>query len=127
MNLGRLAVGIDLVRVSRVAESLDRFGERFLRKVFTEGEIAYAAAAPALMAERLAARFAAKEATVKALDWSERGIGWRDIEVARRPSGSCELKLHGSARAAADAAGIEELALSLSHEGDFATAVVMSM
>ena len=127
MNVGRLSVGIDLVRVSRVAESLDRFGDRFLRKVFTDDEIAYAASAPALMAERLAARFAAKEATVKALELGERGVGWREIEVARRPSGSPELKLHGAARAAADEAGIDELAVSLSHEGDFATAVVMSM
>jgi holo-[acyl-carrier protein] synthase len=125
MSVARLAVGIDLVRVSRVAESIDRFGERFLRKLFTDGEIAYAQAAPALTAERLAARFAAKEATLKALDLS--GVGWREIEVARRPSGSCELKLHGSARAAADDAGIGDLAVSLSHEGDYATAVVMTM
>lgn len=122
-----MTVGIDLVRVSRVAESLAQFGERFLRRVFTDGEIAYANAAPALAAERLAARFAAKEAAVKALGLVERGVGWREIEVTRQPSGSCQLSLHGAARDAAAEAGVVELAVSLSHEGDYATAVVFAM
>ncbi len=123
----RLGVGIDLVRVSRVAASIERFGERFLRRVFTDGEIAYAISAPALTAERLAARLAAKEAACKALNLVERGVGWRQIEVEREPSGACQLVLHGAARAAADEAGIGELAVSLSHEGDFATAIVFTM
>jgi holo-[acyl-carrier protein] synthase len=127
MSMVKPSVGIDLVRVSRVAASLERFGERFLKRIFTDGEIAYATAAPAFTAERLAARFAAKEATVKALDLAERGVGWREIEVTRRPSGGCDLKLHGAARAAAVEAGVDELAVSLSHEGDYATAVVMTM
>ncbi|HEY2748333.1 MAG TPA: holo-ACP synthase, partial [Polyangia bacterium] len=119
-------VGVDLVRVSRVAESLASFGERFLRRVFTDGEIAYATATPALAAERLAARFAAKEAAFKALALADHG-SWRDIEVTRAPSGACALALHGAARAAADEAGVVELAVSLSHEGDYATAVVLVM
>ena len=95
--VGALRAGIDLVRVSRIAESLAQFGERFLRRVFTDGEIAYATAAPALTAERLAARFAAKEAAMKALGLSDDGVGWREIEVRREPSGACELLLHGEA------------------------------
>ena len=122
-----MTVGIDLVRVSRVEESLAQFGERFLKRVFTDGEIAYANAAPAQAAERLAARFAAKEAAVKALGLVERGVGWREIEVTRAPSGSCQLSLHGAARDAAAEAGVVELAVSLSHEGDYATAVVFAM
>jgi holo-[acyl-carrier protein] synthase len=124
----RTGVGIDLVMVSRVEASLSRFGERFLRRVFTEGEIAYATSSPALAAERLAARFAAKEATIKALGLADRdvGIGWRQIEVAREHSGQCRLILHGAARAAADAAGVGELALSLTHEGDYSAAVVVA-
>ncbi|MSP61018.1 MAG: holo-[acyl-carrier-protein] synthase [Myxococcales bacterium] len=120
-------VGIDLVRVSRVAESLDRFGERFLRRLFTDGEIGYAMAIPAQAAERLAARFAAKEAAVKALDLSARGVGWREIEVRRAPSGRCDLVLHGGARAAADEAGTDGIALSMTHEGDYAAAVVVTI
>lgn len=125
----RMSVGIDLVRLSRVEESMATFGDRFLRRVFTEGEIAYATAAPDLTTARLAARFAAKEATVKALDLAERGVGWREIEVTRTASGAPELMLHGNARAAADEAGsgvADSLSVSLSHEGDYATAVVVS-
>lgn len=122
----KLAVGIDLVQVSRIAESLERFGERFLRRVFTDGEIAYATAAPALTHQRLAARFAAKEAAIKALGLGAHDVGWRQIEVASLPSGACELRLHGEARAVAEASGAADLAVSLSHEGDFATAIVVT-
>ena len=122
----RVSVGVDLVQLSRVEESLTRFGDRFLRRVFTEGEIAYATAAPSQTSKRLAARFAAKEATVKALDLVERGVGWREIEVGRGPSGAPTLLLHGGALAAAEEAGVEHLSLSLSHEGDYATAVVIT-
>src|SRR5690349_21315043 len=111
-----MRVGIDLVSVSRIAESVATFGERFLERVFTAGELAYARTHP----ERLAARFAAKEAAKKALALD--GVGWRELEVARLPSGACELVLHGVARATA---GTARLALSMSHEGDFATAVVI--
>jgi len=121
-----MTVGIDLVRVSRVAESLAQFGERFLKRVFTDGEIAYATASPGLAAERLAARFAAKEAAFKALGFIDGG-SWRQIEVTRQPSGRCELSLHGAARDAAAQAGVTGIAVSLSHEGDYATAVVVAM
>jgi holo-[acyl-carrier protein] synthase len=115
----RLRVGIDLVSVPQIAASLATFGERFLGRVFTAGEIAYARAAPALTAERLAARFAAKEAARKALDLD--GVGWREVEVIRTASGAPALRLHGRA-----AAGVTDLAVSLSHEGDHATAVVIA-
>ncbi len=122
---GTLRVGIDLVQVSRVAESLERFGDRFLRRVFTEREVAYASADPAQTAERLAARFAAKEATLKALDLADR-MTWRDVEVRRAPSGACAVELSGGAARAAAQSGAFELALSLSHEGDYAAAVVVA-
>jgi holo-[acyl-carrier protein] synthase len=117
-----LRVGIDLVQVSRIADSLERFGQRFTERLFTSAELAYAASAPELTCERLAARFAAKEAAKKALGLTD-GIAWRHIEVARTPSGACELVLHGPA---ADHAGPCTLAVSLSHEGDYATAVVVA-
>jgi holo-[acyl-carrier protein] synthase len=119
-----LAVGIDLVRVSRIAESLEHFGDRFLRKLFTDAEVAYAsaAAAPALREERLAARFAAKEAALKALGLADKGVSWRDIEVTTVASGACALRLHGRAR---QLASTDDVALSLSHEGDLATAIVI--
>ncbi len=123
---GVLRVGIDLVQISRITESVERFGDRFLRRVFTDGEIAYATAAPARASERLAARFAAKEATMKALGLVEQPADWRNIEVRRSPSGTCDLALHGGVREAAIRLGAEAFALSLSHEGDYATAVVIT-
>lgn len=121
-----IRVGIDLVQVSRMTESLERFGERFLRRVFTDAEITYAQSSPVHMVQRLAARFAAKEATIKALRLAEHAINWREIEVHRTTSGACEMVLHGSLGRIAAEAGGHEIAVSLSHEGDYATAVVVS-
>jgi holo-[acyl-carrier protein] synthase len=122
----KLAVGIDLVQVSRIAESITHFGDRFLQRLFTEAELAYAQAAPPLTNERLAARFAAKEAALKAFGLVDRGVSWRDIEVVTEPpSRACSLRLHGRARALAGTAS-DDVALSLSHEGDFATAIVIT-
>jgi len=118
-----ITVGIDLVRTSSVAASIAELGERYLQRIYTEGEVAYARAAPELMAARLAARFAAKEATMKALDLGERGVGWRDIEVVRGANGAPSIALHGGAALAAEA---RMLSVSLSHEGDYATAVVIA-
>jgi holo-[acyl-carrier protein] synthase len=122
-----LRVGIDVVQISRVAESLERFGERFMRRLFTADEIAYANQAPRLVAERLAARFAAKEAALKAFDLGQEGVDWRDIEVRKLPGGACRLALHGKAAALAAARGADEIAISLSHDGDYATAIVTSI
>ena len=113
----RLSVGIDLIQISRIADSVATFGERFLQRVYTTNELAYARGVP----ERLAARFAAKEAAKKALGLD--GVSWRDLEVHRAPSGACQLVLHGAAR---ETAGAYELALSMSHDGDHATAIVIA-
>jgi holo-[acyl-carrier protein] synthase len=115
-----LRVGVDLVQVSRIVESLDQFGDRFVRRVFTDAEIAYATSAPELAPLRFAARFAAKEAARKALELE--GVGWRDIEVRRASRGAPDLVLHG----AAGQVPIDDIALSMSHEGDYATAVVVA-
>ena len=123
---GAIGLGIDLVQVSRIEESLGLFGERFLRRVFTEGEIAYATAVPALTAERLAVRFAAKEATIKALQLGEQALNWRDIEVCRAPSGACTMVLHGAVARAAGRSGVGAVTVSVSRAGDYATAVVVT-
>lgn len=123
---GNVRVGIDIVSISRIAESLERFGQRFLDRVFTADEIAYATSVPALSAQRLAARFAAKEAALKALQLADQGIRWTDVEVRRDQCGNCDLKLHGAAQAAARIGGIASLAVSLSHEGEYAAAVVLA-
>lgn len=127
-NLGGqpLRVGLDLVDVRRIEASLARFGERFMRRLFSRDEIAYATGA-ARPAEHLAARFAAKEAAIKALQLAHTGSGWRDIEVARDVDGDCRLALRGEAAAAAVRLGVIHLALSLSHDGDYAGAVVTAL
>lgn len=119
----RLRAGIDTVLVSRLQESLDHFGERFLHRLFTDAEQAAAGGAP----ERLAARFAAKEAAIKAFALSEAGTAWRDIEVQRTDDGACTLALHGRAAEAAERLGVVHIALSLSHDGGYAGAVVTAL
>jgi holo-[acyl-carrier protein] synthase len=119
-----LLVGIDLVSVTNIAESLHRFGSRFLSRVFTQTELSYclsSADAP----RRLAARFAAKEAARKVLRIGDEAVPWRAIEVERSPSGAVQLLLHGEAQVLAERAGLVGFALSLTHEGDFASAVVI--
>jgi holo-[acyl-carrier protein] synthase len=123
----RLRVGLDVVQISRIGESLDRFGDRFMQRLFTEGEIAYSQQGTAQSAERFAARFAAKEAAIKAFSLSDTGINWRDIEVLKLPSGACRLALHGKAAQRASQLGVAEIALSLSHDGDYAGAVVTAL
>jgi holo-[acyl-carrier protein] synthase len=124
-----IRVGIDLVRVEDVRRSMATFGEAYLRRLFTADELAYARAPGAsadVTAERLAARFAAKEATRKALRLDEAGVGYGSIEVVRAPSGACSLALHREAREAARRGRLGELSLSMSHEGEYATAVVIA-
>ena len=120
-------MGIDIVQISRIADSLERFGERFLRRLFTADEIQYATETSDLAPERLAARFAAKEAAMKAFDLGNQGVDWREIEVRKLPGGACSLQLHGKAAALAHRGGTDEIALSLSHDGDYATAVVTAL
>ena len=123
------SVGTDLVSVSSVAASISHFGSRYLERVFSRNEIVYCqgAAAPALAARRLAARFAAKEATMKALRPGGIGLDWRTIEVVSDPTdGAPHLKLGGTAAALARTRGITSLALSLTHEAEYAAATVVA-
>jgi holo-[acyl-carrier protein] synthase len=122
-----LRVGVDVVLISHLAESLRTFGNRYIDRLFTRAEANYATAVQHLAAERLAARFAAKEATVKALGWSQSGVNLREIEVVRDDSGACELSFHGHAAALFAAGGHARVALSMSHDGDYAAAVVATL
>ncbi len=122
-----LRAGIDVVRVSEIASSLAQFGEAFARRLFTEAEIGYAQAGSdaAMVAARFAVRFAAREAAIKAFGLAEAGINWCELEVVRNPDGSCTLAPHGHAR---DVIGpLQQCVLSMSHEGDYATAIVLAM
>jgi holo-[acyl-carrier protein] synthase len=119
-------LGFDLARISGIAESLRMFGRRFTDRIFTSHELEYALAATGLCAERLAARFAAKEAVIKALQLSEAGVAFRDIEVVKHAEGPCSIVLHGKARQVAEQLGVRRILVSLSHDGDCAGAVVQA-
>jgi holo-[acyl-carrier protein] synthase len=121
-----IRVGIDLCSVQAVADSVATFGDRYLHRIYTEHELEYCGADPGRSAERLAARFAAKEAAVKVLRPRDARPEWRSIEVRRDPGGWCELVLTGSAAELAREASINSLSVSLSHEGDMANAVVVA-
>ncbi len=100
---------------------LERYGDRFLERVFTPDEIGYCRGRPS----NLAARFAAKEAAMKALGTGVRGVGWKDIEVVRHESGAPSLRLHGRAERRARQLGVLDLSLSLSHSHEYAVAFVV--
>lgn len=120
-----LAVGVDLVEISRIARAVERWGDRFLRRVYTPAEIARCRG----RAPELAARFAAKEAVSKALGvgiWWQGGIGWTDVEVRQDRLGKPEVHLEGRAAQRAQALGLDVWALSLSHSGDQAIAMVVA-
>jgi holo-[acyl-carrier protein] synthase len=119
-------LGVDVVSVADVAQAVERFGERYLRRVFTPAEVAYCTGEGRAPAPHLAARFAAKEATFKALRGSaEDPLDWRSIEVLRRADGSCALRLHGEMSRLAGRRGVNHLDVSLSHDGAYAIAVVL--
>lgn len=123
-----LRVGVDLVAVADVAAAVERFGSAYLERVFTPHERACARGEGAVAAASLAARFAAKEAAIKALEPPPDGPSppWRDIEVVRLASGATRLRLHGTAAYLAARGGIAHWAVSLSHEGATACAVVIA-
>ncbi|TVQ62503.1 MAG: holo-[acyl-carrier-protein] synthase [Phycisphaerales bacterium] len=121
-----LVHGVDLVSCARLSRSVDRFGDRFLERVFTPDERAYADASAKRRIEHLAARFAAKEAVLKALGTGWRhGIAWTDVEVVREASGRPSVRLHAEAARVAGSLGVAGWALSLSHTSEAAIASVI--
>jgi len=122
-----LGLGTDITEVPRIQASLHRYGQHFLDRVYTPGEIAYCHARKKSSAQSFAARFAAKEAAAKALGTGiSRGVTWRELEVVRHPGQAPQLVLHGRAAEVAQARGIRRLTLSLTHTRDTAMAVVVA-
>ena len=120
-----VGTGIDIVEVPRVAAAIERFGQRFLRRIFTEAEISYCES-KANRVERYAARFAAKEAGMKAIGTGWRhGVTWRDLEVKRQPGGRPTLAFSGRAAELAARLGMARVSLSLSHTAAEAIAQVI--
>jgi holo-[acyl-carrier protein] synthase len=120
-----LGIGSDLAEVGRIRNSMERYGDRFLHRIYTEAERAYALS-KANAAERFAARFAAKEAGMKAIGtgW-HRGVTWKDFEVINERSGRPTLKLSGVAQRIAEELGVKRISISLTHTAEMAFAVVI--
>jgi holo-[acyl-carrier protein] synthase len=120
-----VGIGSDLAEVPRIRKSIDRYGDRFLHRIYTEAERAYASS-KANFAERFAARFAAKEAGMKAIGtgWSH-GVSWQDFEVVNEVSGRPTLRLTGAALRIADERGVKRISVSLTHTSQLAFAVVV--
>jgi holo-[acyl-carrier protein] synthase len=117
--------GIDLVEISRIQQSVQRFGQRFLDRVYTTSEQAYCLR-KRNSAESLAARFAAKEAGAKALGTGiSRGVSWLEIEVVREPSGRPTIRFHGRAAEIAKALDVAHVALSITHTSTLSMASVV--
>jgi holo-[acyl-carrier protein] synthase len=114
-------IGVDIIEIGRIQQAIERWGDRFLRRIYTDAELSICRGKP----ESLAVRFAGKEAAVKALGTGMRGIGWKDIEVLAEPSGKPLVILYSQAREKASNFGLKGLAISLSHSRDYAIAFVV--
>ena len=114
-------VGVDIIEIGRIAQAVDRWGERFLSRIYTKGELDYCRG----RAPQLASRFAAKEAMMKALGTGRRGVDWRDIEVVRPRGERPTIHLQGRASQVAQRIAVRHVALSLSHSREYAVASVV--
>ena len=116
-----LVNGVDVIEIQRIRDVATKYGQRFLGKIYTDGEVAYCRG----RAPQLANRFAAKEAVMKALGTGVKGVRWRDIEVVREMGNAPVIRLHGTAEAIAKRKGISYLSVSLSHSREYAIAFVV--
>ena len=114
-------IGVDIIEIDRVRQVIERWGDKFLHRVYTDAELGLYRGKP----ESLAARFAGKEAVVKTLGTGEQGIGWRDIEILAEPGGRPLVNLYGQASERANDLGLKGLTISLSHSRDYAIAFVV--
>ena len=119
--MDRPYIGTDIIEIDRIKKTIDRFGERFLRRVYTERELGIYHNRP----NSLAARFAAKEATIKTL--GTRKINWTEIEILPDARGKPHVHLYGKARETARALGLGEIAISLAHSREYATACAVAV
>ena len=115
------SVGVDIIEITRIRQAIDRWGERFLNRIFTSTELKICRQSP----ERLAGRFAGKEAVMKALGTGVKGVDWREIEIISERSGKPLVQLHGQAQDKANSLGLSELAISLSDSREYAVAFVV--
>jgi holo-[acyl-carrier protein] synthase len=123
---GEVRIGVDVVNIEDIRRSLLHFGSRYEERLFSVHERESCIGGIVRLSEGLAVRFAAKEATIKVLRPGEEGVPWRSIEIRRDANGACDVHLSGAAARLADDAGLTNFAVSMSHEGNLAVAVVVA-
>lgn len=116
-------IGVDIIEIGRIKEAVERWGDKFLRRVYTEAELTAYRHKPS----SLAARFAGKEAVMKLLGTGRNGVGWREIETLSLSNGQPRVNLYGRAQSKAVELGIREIAVSLSHSKEYAVACVSAV
>jgi holo-[acyl-carrier protein] synthase len=121
-----IRIGTDICSLKRIEEAYARFGDKFLAKIFTAAEITFVLSEPPNTVTRIAGRFAAKEAVSKALGTGWRGANWKEVEILRAPSGEPLVTLSGRARAIADRRSLKNWQVSISHEREYAIAMVVA-
>jgi holo-[acyl-carrier protein] synthase len=114
-------IGTDIIEIERIRQAIERWGDRFLKRVYTEEELRLYGHRP----HSLAASFASKEAVMKVLGTGNRGVAWREIETLYRPTGKPLIRLNGRAEKVAEKLGIKEIDVSLSHSRAYATATAI--
>src|SRR3954453_13483712 len=120
---GTTELGLEIIKIERIAHAIERFGERFAKRVLTEHEQRYVRNRP----QNFAGRWAAKEAVSKVLGLGVRGVGWTEIEIQRLPTGAPSVKLHARAARRAEQLGMGRIAVSISHERDYAVAIAFGI
>jgi holo-[acyl-carrier protein] synthase len=120
---GTTELGIDIIKIERIAAAIKKFGDRFANRVLTESEQRYVRMRP----QNFAGRWAAKESVSKVLGLGVRGVGWRDIEIVRLPTGAPSVRLHGRAKMRAEQLDMGRIAVSISHEGEYAVAIAFGI
>jgi holo-[acyl-carrier protein] synthase len=121
-----IRIGTDICSLKRIEEAYARFGDRFLAKIFTDAEIRFVLSEPPNTVTRIAGRFAAKEAVSKTLGTGWRGVNWKEVEILREPSGEPVITLTGRAKAVAERRSLETWQVSISHEREYAVAMVIA-
>src|SRR3954447_13244714 len=120
---GTTELGIDIIKIERIAAALKKHGDRFPKRVLTEAEQRYVRNRP----QNFAGRWAAKEAVSKVLGLGVRGVGWTEIEIVRLPTGAPTVRLNGRALRRAEQLGMGRIAVSISHEGEYAVAIAFGI
>lgn len=125
--LPTIKIGTDICKISRIQAVYEKYGEKFLNRILTPSEIKYVISSQKMLISRTAGRFAAKEALSKVLETGLKGVYFKELEILREPTGKPKIVLHGRAKEKAEEKNLYNFEVSISHEEDFAIAMVVAV